>query len=103
MNKLNDLLRHFISSSQWIIVINLGLCGMIGYSIVELLLASPTTNLVPRIPHSKPLSQLNPDQPVAKINLDISIFKQAYLFGKPTKISTNLVVDTQSLPQTYGA
>ena len=100
MNKLNDLLRHFISSSQWIIVINLGLCGMIGYSIVELLLASPTTNLVPRIPHSKPLSQPNPDQPGAKINLDISVFKQAYLFGKPTNISTNLVADTQSLPQT---
>jgi general secretion pathway protein C len=101
MNKLNDLLMRIISSSRWIIVINLGLCGMVGYSVVELLLASPTINLVQRISHNRLLSQLNQTQPVAKVTLDISVLKPAYLFGKSPEISTNLATDTQPLPQTH--
>ena len=77
MNKLNDLLIRLISSSQWIMVINLGLCGMIGYSMVELLLTSPTMSWVQRIPHNQLLPQLKPAQSVTKVNLDISVLKQA--------------------------
>ena len=101
MNKLNDLLIRLISSSQWIMVINLGLCGMIGYSMVELLLTSPTMSWVQRIPHNQLLPQLKPAQSVTKVNLDISVLKQAYLFGNPPEISTQRAADIQLLPQTH--
>jgi general secretion pathway protein C len=101
MNKLNDLLIRFISSSKWIVVINLGLCGVIGYSLVELLLTSPTISLVPRISHNQISSQLNQAQAVAEVTLDISVLKQAYLFGKPLKNPTTSTADIQSLPRTH--
>ena len=101
MNKLNNLLRRLINSSQWSIVINLGLCMMIGYSTVELLLISPTTSLVAQVPHNGFLSQFNQDPPVSKVILDISVVKQAYLFGKSPEIPTNLTTATQPSLQTH--
>jgi general secretion pathway protein C len=101
MNKLNELLIRFIVSTQWIILINLGLCGTIGYSVVELFLASSTTHLVHRIPHNRLSSQLDQIQPSAKVTLDISTLKQAYLFGKLAAISTTSTTAVQTLPQTH--
>jgi general secretion pathway protein C len=101
MNKLNDLLMRFIISTQWIIFINLGLSGIIGYSVVELFLASSTTYLVHRIPHNRLFSQLDQIQSSTKVSLDISALKQAHLFGKLQAISTTATTDVQTLPQTH--
>lgn len=101
MNKLNNLLIRFIISTQWIILINLGLYGIIGYSVVELFLASSTTHLVHQMPHNQLFSQLDQIQPSAKVALDISALKQAYLFGKLPASSTISTTEVQTLPQTH--
>ncbi len=100
MNKLTNLLMRYIVSIQWIIFINLGLCGAIGYSGVELFLASPTINLAHRTAYKDYL--INNNQSVADITLDISVLKQAYLFGKfPAITTTTSAVNVETLPKTH--
>ncbi|NJO18004.1 MAG: type II secretion system protein GspC [Thioploca sp.] len=100
MNKLTNLLMRYIVSTQWIIFINLGLCVVIGYSGVELFLASPTINLAQRTAYKDYL--INNNQSVADITLDIAVLKQAYLFGKFPAISTTTsVVNVETLPKTH--
>ena len=99
MNKLTNLLMRFIVSTQWIIFINLGLCVAIGYSGVELFLASPTINLAHRTTYKNYLIN---NQSVADITLDISVLKQAYLFGKfPAIATTTSAVNVETLPKTH--